>query len=203
MKRRNPIARRRTIRAISVAEALWGWSMIEVGVPAFGASSASAQIPEGVSSGVYEPHPEAEKAISRLLSPFCKGFMLSQCPAEPSIILRDSIHALALQGWNADALEAWMLGNHGEEYRAVPKRSGAGLLAWIFPPLGLLLGVGVVGFVLRTFVRGRAPLDPASGGAPLAQAGDDRPAADPLDPEAEDRLREAIRDLEFEEDPAY
>jgi len=176
-----------------------------------------AQIPEGV-EGTYRPHPEAEKAVSRLLSPFCPGLMLTQCPAEASRILRDSIHALALDGWNAEALEAWMLGNHGEEYRAVPKRSGAGLLAWLFPPLALLAGLGVVGWALRSFVWGRnsenagpagdAVGDAVGDGDPAVLTGREAPDASgspgdlPSD-EEELRLREAIRDLEFSEDPVY
>jgi cytochrome c-type biogenesis protein CcmH/NrfF len=176
-----------------------------------------AQIPEGV-EGTYRPHPEAEKAVSRLLSPFCPGLMLTQCPAEASRILRDSIHALALDGWNAEALEAWMLANHGEEYRAVPKRSGTGLLAWLFPPLALLAGLGVVGWALRSFVWGRksghaGPAgdgvgdavgvgDPAVLAGREASNGSGSPGDLPSD-EEELRLREAIRDLEFSEDPVY
>jgi cytochrome c-type biogenesis protein CcmH/NrfF len=213
------------------------------------APPAHAQIPEGV-EGTFRPHPEADKAISRLLSPFCPGFMLSQCPAAESLALRDSIQALALTGWNAEALEAWMLSRHGEEYRAVPKRSGAGLLAWILPPLALLLGLGGVGVALRRFL---GPRPGAAGGAtgsdsagssgepghalangsartggqpagrmagPVAGQGAAEGAAEgagvtaamaaagsgPRDlpsQEEEARLREALRDLEFSEDPVY
>jgi cytochrome c-type biogenesis protein CcmH/NrfF len=158
------------------------------------AAPLGAQIPEGV-EGTFRPHPEADKAISRLLSPFCPGFMLSQCPAAESLALRDSIQALALLGWNADALEAWMLGNHGEEYRAVPQRSGAGLLAWFLPPLALLFGAGLVGVVLRR-LRGGA-------GVPAEVTVAPEGPPDALDPDSEERLREAIRDLEFSEDPVY
>ncbi|TVP50783.1 MAG: hypothetical protein EA350_00410 [Gemmatimonadales bacterium] len=166
-----------------------------------------AQIPEGV-EGTYRPHPEAEKAVSRLLSPFCPGLMLTQCPAEPSRILRDSIHALALAGWNAEALEAWMLANHGEEYRAVPKRSGAGLLAWLFPPLALLAGLGVVGWVLRSFVWGRNAVPAGAAGDAAGEGGATAPdgsgsSGDLPSDDEELRLREAIRDLEFSEDPVY
>jgi cytochrome c-type biogenesis protein CcmH/NrfF len=169
-----------------------------------------AQIPEGV-EGTYRPHPEAEKAVSRLLSPFCPGLMLTQCPAEASRILRDSIHALALDGWNAEALEAWMLANHGEEYRAVPKRSGTGLLAWLFPPLALLAGLGVVGWALRSFVWGRRSGyagDAVGEGESAVLAGRAAPngSGSPEDLPSDDeelRLREAIRDLEFSEDPVY
>lgn len=161
------------------------------------ASPLEGQIPEGV-EGTFRPHPEAEKAISRLLSPFCPGFMLSQCPAAESLALRDSLQAFALQGWNADALEAWMLSRHGEEYRAVPKRSGAGLLAWILPPMALLLGLGGVGVALRRFLGHRGG-DEAEGGVE-----DGLPSTAPLpSADEETRLREALRDLEFSEDPVY
>jgi cytochrome c-type biogenesis protein CcmH/NrfF len=163
------------------------------------ATALSGQIPEGV-EGRYRPHPEAETAVSRLLSPFCPGLMLEQCPVEASRVLRDSMHALALQGWNADAIEAWMLSNHGEQYRAVPRRSGAGLLAWIFPPLALLLGLGFVGLVLQRVTRGRstgAEEATSAGVATMAEA------SPPLSPEEEARLKAAIQEMEFTEDPVY
>jgi cytochrome c-type biogenesis protein CcmH/NrfF len=159
----------------------------------------SAQIPEGV-EGTYVPHPEARAAISRLLSPYCPGLMLDQCPSDAARILRDSIHGLALQGWNSDAIEAWMLSNHGEAYRAVPKRSGAGLLAWLLPPIALLLGLGGLGVALRRFVRKDAP-SVAGAAAPDASTASSTPDLPSGDQEA--RLREAIQDLEFSEDPVY
>jgi cytochrome c-type biogenesis protein CcmH/NrfF len=167
-----------------------------------GAPWLSAQIPEGV-EGTYVPHPEARSAISRLLSPYCPGLMLDQCPSDNARILRDSIHALALQGWNSDAIEAWMLSNHGEEYRAVPKRSGAGLLAWLFPPLALLFGLGGVGMALRHFLRKDAPQ--ISGAEAAGEGGAGSPSPSPSLPsgDQEARLREAIQDLEFSEDPVY
>lgn len=160
-----------------------------------------AQIPEGV-EGTYVPHPEAEEATSRLLSPFCPGLMLEQCPAEQSRILRDSIQLLALQGMSAREIEEWMLANHGEEYRAVPRSRGSGLAAWAFPPLVLLIGIGSVVFVLRRVL-------PATvGGVAADEIGDEGdddggdPAADVLSADEERRLREAIREIELAEDPA-
>ncbi len=151
-----------------------------------------AQIPEGV-EGTYEPHPEATKAISQLLSPFCPGLMLEVCPAQESLALRDSIHALAAEGWNSGELVGWMLSRHGEEYRAVPQRSGWGAWAWIIPPAALLMGFGGVLLVLRAL---RGPEEES-----------EETTADPMaglpSPEEEERLREAIRELELAEDPSF
>lgn len=160
----------------------------------FAAAPAIAQIPEGV-EGTYEPHPEAQKAISQLYSPYCPGLMLEQCPAEPSRILRDSIHALAVQGWTANELVGWMLGNHGEEYRAVPQRSGSGLWAWVLPPGALLAGFGLVVFVVRRLRRPEGDVE-GTDGSSAAGAGDPSP-------EDEERLRAALRELELSEDPSF
>ncbi len=156
------------------------------------ATLASAQIPEGV-EGTYQPHPEARKAIDQLLSPFCPGLMLEQCPAEESRSLRDSIHALAVEGWTADELKAWMLANHGDEWKAVPDRSGTGLWAWILPPFALVAGFGAVVVVARRFTREEEDLESGSSEAPTRGPS----------PEEETRLKEALRELELAEDPSF
>lgn len=89
---------------------------------------------------------EAEAAIAQLRSPYCPGFMLEVCPSPAAEALRDSIYDLAAQGVPSDEIVEWMIANHGEEWRGLPRRSGAGLLAWIVPPVALLLGV--FGFIL-------------------------------------------------------
>ena len=102
-----------------------------------------------------QPHPEGEAAIDRLRSPFCPGLMLEVCPSPQAKLLRDSLQMLAWEGASADSLVEWMLGNHGEEYRAVPQVAGSGLWAWVMPPLALLGGLIVVAMALQHF-RNRA-----------------------------------------------
>ena len=87
---------------------------------------------------------EADEAISQIRSPYCPGFMLEVCPSPQAQALRDSIYDLAAQGASSEEIVEWMIGNHGEEWRGLPRRSGAGLLAWIIPPLALLLGAGAI-----------------------------------------------------------
>ena len=106
------------------------------------ASREAESVPE-------ELHPSAGEAISRLRSPFCPGLMLEVCPSREADALRDSIQMGAEAGLGADSLVEWMIAAHGEEYRALPKRSGAGLLAWVAPPAALLVGLGLVVVALR------------------------------------------------------
>ena len=162
------------------------------------ASTLAGQIPEGMmEGGAFEPHPEGEEAISRLYSPFCPGFMLKVCTATQSAVLRDSIHALAYEGWSSQELVEWMIGNHGEAYRAVPETSGWGALAWLLPPLALLSGALLVVAAVRRF-------RPLSGVRGEGEGGTDAEFADDIiTPQEEARLLSAIREIELSEDPSF
>lgn len=139
--------------------------------------------------GIRESHPEAQKAIQQLKSPYCPGFMLEVCSSSQGAALRDSIQMLAEQGRTSDEIVEWMLANHGEEYRALPKRTGASLLlAWVVPPLGVLLGFAIVIVALR---RMRAQRPPRA-----------LPEGD-LSPEDQARLRQAMREIDAEEEATF
>ncbi len=139
-----------------------GLASCGLALPAGSAGWASAQglpAPEvqardsSVDAGRRTLHPEAREAISRIRSPFCPGLMLEVCPSGPAQALRDSIDARAGVGLRADSLVEIVVASYGEEYRAVPKTSGAGLMAWVMPPLALAAGLGLVVVALRKLRR--------------------------------------------------
>ena len=140
-----------------------------------------------VQSRVPQTHAEAREAISKLRSPFCPGLMLEVCPTANAQALRDSIDGDARQGLTADSLVEKVVATYGEEYRAFPKRTGAGLLAWVMPPAALLLGLGLVIVALR---RLRAPTDA------LGSAG----GAEALTIDEQARLEAALAELEAEDE---
>lgn len=135
-----------------------------------------------------QPHPEGDEAIDRLRSPFCPGMMLEVCPSPQAKILRDSIQELAWAGVASDSLVEWMLANHGEEYRAVPRVAGSGLWAWVMPPLALLGGLIIVALVLQHL---RTRQEPA-GSAPTELSGEDQSVLD-----------EALKELKDSEEVAF
>lgn len=158
--------------------------------PARSAAGAPQQTDEARSpragSGPVEPHPEAVEAIGRLKSPFCPGLMLEVCPSPEAGALRDTLEMMARAGVESDSLVSWTLARYGEEWRAVPQTRGTGLLAWIVPPLAIVLGVGLVVVALR---RLRGDGDDPEGGSGEARQ---------LSPEEERRLSEALGELERE-----
>ncbi len=112
---------------------------------------------------------EADRAIDLLRSPYCPGFMLRVCTSASAAALRDSIYDLAAQGMSSDELVEWMIGRHGEEWRALPQRSGNALLAWIIPPFAALMAVVGVALWMKKH-RGREEGNTAEDGEPLTDS---------------------------------
>ncbi len=131
------------------------------------AAPALAQAPAVERRQLHPDSDVAREAISQLRSPYCPGLMLEVCPSGQAEMLRDSIRMFAQQGMSAHQIVEWMLATHGEEWRAIPKRSGAGLWAWLLPPLALLAGLGLVAAKLHS-LRSRQNV-PAEKAPPLSE----------------------------------
>lgn len=108
----------------------------------------------------------AREAISQLRSPYCPGLMLEVCPSAPAELLRDSIRARAAAGASSEEIVEDVIARHGEQWRAVPEKRGAGLLAWIATPVFLLIGAGLAAVKLGGLRR--LPRRPES--VPLSDA---------------------------------
>lgn len=136
-------------------------------------------------------HPEARAAIDRIKSPYCPGMMLEVCTSEGGAMLRDSIQRMAQRGLSADSIVEVIIGQYGEQWRALPQRAGSGLWAWLLPPVVLVGGLGAVGLVLAR--RKQVARDTSRDEAVLAA----------LQPEDEARIRSALKELEEEEEPVF
>ncbi|MDP2957229.1 MAG: cytochrome c-type biogenesis protein CcmH [Longimicrobiales bacterium] len=154
------------------------------------ASGASAQKPPATGEAL-QVHPEAKAAIDRIESPYCPGSMLEVCTSSGGAMLRDSIQRMAEAGLSSDSIVEIVIGEYGEEWRAEPLRSGAGLWAWVIPPGVLVAGLALVGLVLAR--RRRSAWE----GTPEATP----PAA--VNPGDEERLKAALRELDEAEEPVF
>lgn len=133
--------------------------------------------------------PEAKAAIDRIRSPYCPGMMLEVCTSTGGAMLRDSIQRMAEAGLTSDSIVELVIAEYGEEWRAEPLHEGAGLLAWLLPPAALALGLGTVGVVLARRRRLDTPAD--------APAPPDVSEADAQ------RLKDALKVLDEEEEPVF
>lgn len=123
----------------------------------------------------------ADAAMSRLRSPVTPAHTVDMCPSTPA--LRDSIRMAAAAGMTPDQIVEDVIARHGEHIRILPKRSGAGLLAWLATPLLLLVGGGLI--VARLWKGGAGAAPPE---APELE--------DPITAAERDRLTAAMRSFE-------
>lgn len=158
-----------------------------LGILAVALVIAAAAAPVAAQVPAERAQKTADAAIARLRSPYCPGLMLEVCPSTQAEMLRDSIRVAAAQGQSAEAIVEDVLARHGEEWRAVPKRSGAGLLAWLILPMSLVIG-GLVLWGRVKVMRSQGPT-PAVADAPVS---DDERA----------RLDAALREFEQAEEVA-
>ncbi len=117
-----------------------------------------------------------------LMSPFCPGRTLAECPSPSAGELRMWILTQAAAGASKDEIEVMLYERFGDVIRSTPRPEGWGLTAFVVPVLFFVLGGPLVFWITRRLVRG-GPRALAAG-----------PAADVVafDPELE---RELEREL--------
>ena len=101
-----------------------------------------------------EPNPEWQPVYNRLvreiMSPFCHGLTLDNCPTKGAADMRAQIRAWLIDGKDRVWIEDQLIAQYGPSVLGAPRMTGWGLLAWVTPPLALFFGfVGVVSFLKR------------------------------------------------------
>ncbi|MEN8181573.1 MAG: cytochrome c-type biogenesis protein CcmH [Myxococcota bacterium] len=132
------------------------------------ASPAGAEAEEGWSYGLW----------SDLMSPYCPGRTLADCPSENAEQLRGWIVAQEEGGRSQTEVEAELYETFGDVLRQTPAPTGIGLAAYAAPILLFLAGGALVVIFLRRQTASGAP----SRSAPVAV----------VDPELQRELDEEI-----------
>ena len=112
-----------------------------------------------------------------LMSPFCPGRVLIDCPSPQAAELRAWIAEQESAGRSRADVEAQLYAQFGDVILQAPRAQGFGLTAYVIPLVAFACGGAVVWLFLR---RQRRPAAPAP--APLA----------PTDPEIERRIDEEL-----------
>ena len=87
---------------------------------------------------------QTHEIANSILSPFCPGRTLNDCPSSQATELRNKISAMLNEGKTSDEVMNNLFTLYGEEIRAAPKKEGFGLLAWIMPFVFLVVGLLVL-----------------------------------------------------------
>ena len=89
-----------------------------------------------------------------LMSPYCPGRTLAECPSPAADELRLWILTQAAAGADRSEVEASLYARFGDQIRTTPRAEGWGLAAYVIPALAFLAFGGVVLLVLRRLVGG-------------------------------------------------
>jgi cytochrome c-type biogenesis protein CcmH len=126
----------------------------------------------GAPAAQAEPDDLANDISNHIMSPFCDGVTLHDCPSDAAVDLRDRIESWARAGWSRDRIMAKLISEYGPAIRSTPPSQGAGLVAWLLPALALAAGAGVAWMLLRRWTA--RPATGADGGAPRPSLEDRR-----------------------------
>ncbi len=112
------------------------------------------------------PEDTANDIAQEIMSPYCTGVTLHDCPSAQASEMRDRIAGWAEDGWSKDRILAHLETQWGDGIRATPPTEGAGLLAWLLPGLAVLGGAIGAAFAVRKWSKRRGsepPPPPLSG----------------------------------------
>ena len=147
------------------------------------ASALSTALAPAARAQTYEALPpeleeRARGIYAGVMCPQCAGQTLDQSSAPIAEAMKSVVRTQLLAGATDAAIIAALVESYGEGVLASPPTRGFSLLAWLVPPLALLIGAAAVAAALRNR-RARVP-DAAPGAAPVASSAED-PRDLPLD----------------------
>jgi cytochrome c-type biogenesis protein CcmH/NrfF len=107
--------------------------------------------PAGAQETNRDTYAQEAEISATILSPYCPGRLLRDCPSGAAQELRKQIRT-SLETKSTDEVMEELYVRFGDQLSATPKKSGFGLLAWILPPVFL---VGGLLFILWWISRNR------------------------------------------------
>src|SRR5262245_47420006 len=92
----------------------------------------------------------AHELARDLMSPYCPGRTLAECPSPDALAVREEIRTALRNGESPDAIRTRIEARFGDQVVGVPREK----MGWALPILALAAGAMVLVFVLRRAVRG-------------------------------------------------
>ena len=116
------------------------------------------------------PEDVANAVAQEVMSPFCPGVTLHDCPSSSAQEMRAEITEWARAGMTKDAIIGRLEDEFGSSIRAVPRGSG-GLFAWLLPAAALAGGAVAATLLARRWSRRRPDVSvPAPAASPESAA---------------------------------
>ena len=173
--------------------------------------SLSAQMVQAQTPPLDESLEEEAQAIDRMIMcPVCPAETIDQAQVEISFQMRAVIREMLAEGRTREEILDYFVDRYGADILAAPPKSGANLLAWILPIVGVAAGLGVLFLVIRAMsARNEAPSSSGRGSSaplrtgsgwrrssnPANESAGEPPTTPPQDPELSPYLEIVDRSL--------
>ena len=133
-----------------------------------------------------ELYRKTDIVTTSLMSPFCPGRLLHDCPSSLAADLKSKIMERLKKGESPDQILDSLITVYGEDYRSAPRMHAFGVYAWITPFAFLIIGVGILwGWLTFRSKDGAAE-----------KASSEKNGEEPLAPEMAAKVRELLRSQE-------
>jgi cytochrome c-type biogenesis protein CcmH/NrfF len=130
-----------------------------------------------------------------LMSPYCPGRTLAECPSPQATTLRFEILMQAAAGASEDEVREMLASRFGDVLLAAPRAEGWGLSAYAIPIVFFVLGGPVVFWIIRRLAsEGRGEPVSAQGMEPASSSLQSEPPSHP-DAELERQLEKELADF--------
>jgi len=126
----------------------------------------------------HSPEDLANDISNKVMSPYCPGVTLHDCPSQKALDLRDDIETYARDGMTEAEIMDRLEADFGPSIRAEPSSDGAGVLAWILPSIALLIGGGLAWTLARRWFKGPRPTGGDESQPVVTVSGDERSRLD-------------------------
>jgi cytochrome c-type biogenesis protein CcmH/NrfF len=161
------VVRRRAALALAVTGLLLALAGLVLGPEAAGSEGGQAEATAGGAGSAPAPEGWAYAVAREIMSPFCPGRTLAECPSPQAQTLRAWLLVQEAAGRSRAEVEAELLERYGDQILALPPARGFGLTAYAIPVAVFLAGGAVVALFLRRQTR-EARAEPRPRPAPLS-----------------------------------
>ena len=122
------------------------------------AVSAVAHSQERTDEAAAAIERQAVRIFNSVMSPFCPGVLIANCPSSAARDLEDEIREQLASGATVEAITEGLYQTYGDRIRAAPQARGFGLVAWVVPgAVFLVAGAALIFFIYRDAHRKAVP----------------------------------------------
>lgn len=87
---------------------------------------------------------DVNRIASQLFCPVCENVPLDECQTAACEQWRELIRQKLVEGWSDEEIKEFFVAQYGDRVVGAPPRRGATWLLYVLPPLGFLIGLGLL-----------------------------------------------------------